>query len=105
MPCKLILSTIPGHLTHFGMTLELMGTCLARKEIEIVSTVADAKAAIADFGREVHQAHPDKSFYISVRIAKGFRAPNGFNAANQKNELGEKAYLKMEEPTPCPATA
>lgn len=105
MPCTITLSTIPGHKTHFGITIDLFGKSLDRKTIEVVSTVNDIRSAIADFGRAVHEAHPNESFYISVSIAKGSRKPNGYDAADKNDGLGERAYLKMEETEPCPATS
>lgn len=105
MPCTIILKTIPGHRTPVGICLDVMGKSLDRKTIEVVSTVNDIRSAIADFGRTVHAVHPNESFYISVSIAKGSRKPNGYDAADKNDGLGERAYLKMEETTPCPATS
>ncbi|MDD2878343.1 MAG: hypothetical protein PHT60_13975 [Acidiphilium sp.] len=104
MPCTITLSAIPGRKTHFGMTLALTGKSLDRKTIEVVSTVNDIRSAVADFGRAVHEAHPEESFYVSVSIAKGCRKPNGYDAADKNDGLGERTYLKMEETAPCPAT-
>ena len=105
MPCTITLSTIPGRKTPFGMTLALMGKSLDRKTIEVVGTVNDIKSAVADFGKSVHQTHPDESFYISVSIAKGCRKPNGYDAAQKRHELGQETYMKMEELERCPATS
>jgi murein tripeptide amidase MpaA len=104
MPCTITLSTIPGRKTPFGMTLALMGKSLDRKTIEVVSTVNDIKSAVADFGKSVHQAHPNESFYISVSIAKGCRKPNGYDAATKNDGLGQATYMKMGEPERCTAT-
>jgi len=103
MACTITLSTILGWTTDHGIILELMGTCLARKTITVVSTVNDIRAAVADFGKEVHAANPEASFYVSVSIAKGSRKPNGYDAANNAKALRQQTYMKPEETRPCPA--
>ena len=51
------------------------------------ATKPDIKAAVARFGAKVRAAHPDASFYVSVRLARGHRKPNGYDAAASRMRL------------------
>lgn len=106
MPPTITLSTVPGKLTrergYTSKTVELFGPSLATETIGAVSTVPDTKAAVARFGAKVRAAHPDASFYISVRLAKGNRKPNGFDAAANRNGFGQDDFLHVEDRRPQP---
>lgn len=100
MPVTVTLSTVPGTLTrergYTSKTIELFGPSLATETTGAVSTVPDIKAAVACFGAKVRAAHPNASFYISVRLAKGNRKPNGFDAAANRNGFGQDEFLHVE---------
>jgi len=70
--------------------------------------VPDIKAAVARFGAKVRAEHPEASFYVSVRLAKGSRKPNGYDAASNRNGFGQDDFLRVEDkrtkpPTPADA--
>ena len=74
-----------------------------RQERAAVSTVPDIKAAVARFGAKVRAAHPDASFYVSVRLAKGHRKPNGYDAAARRNGFGQDDFMRVEDRRTQPA--
>ena len=106
MPVTVTLSTVPGKLTrergYTSKTIELFGPSLATQTIGAVSTVPDIKAAVARFGDRVRAEHPDASFYISVRLAKGHRKPNGYDAASKHNGFGQDDFMHVEDKRPQP---
>ena len=101
MPVTVTLSTVPGKLTredgYTSKTVELFGPSLAAETLTAVSTVPDIKAAVARFGAKVRAAHPDASFYVSVRLARGHRKPNGYDAAASRNGFGQDDFMHVED--------
>ena len=101
MPVTITLSTMPGTLTrergYTSKTIELFGPSLGAVTLGSVSTVADIKAAVARFGARMRAEHPDASFYISVRLAKGCRKPNGYDVASNRNGFGQDDFLHVED--------
>lgn len=108
MAATVTLSTVPGTLTrergYTSKTVELFGPSLATEAGIAVSTVPDIAAAVARFGARVRVEHPDASFYILVRLAKGHRKPNGFDVASKHNGFGQDDFLHVEEGRTKPAT-
>ncbi len=90
---------LPGHheqqpgYASTATVIEIMGTCLGRTRAE-AKTLDQIRALIKAFGEGVAAEHPDKSFMVSVGVAKGSRKPAGFNAANKRDGLGELAWMK-----------
>ena len=109
MPVTITLSTVPGKLTredsYTSKTVELFGPSLAAETLTAVSTVPDIKVAVALFGAEVRAVHPDASFYVSVRLAKGHRKPNGYDAAARCNGFGQDDFMRVEDRRTQPAKA
>ena len=114
MPVTLTLSTVPGKLTRedrcTSKTIELFGPSLGSETLTAICTVPDIKAAVARFGARVRVEHPDASFHVSVRLAKGCRKPNGYDAAGSRNGFGQDDFLHVEDrrtrppkPTATPA--
>ena len=101
MPVTITLATVPGKLTRedstTSKTVELFGPSLAAQTLTAVSTVPDIKAAVARFGAKVRAAHPDASLYVLVRLAKGHRKPNGYDAAASRNGFGQDDFLHVED--------
>ncbi len=113
-PITITLSTIPGTLTrergYTSKTIELFGPSLGTVTLSSLSTVADIKAAVALFGTRMRVGHPDASFTISVRLARGNRKPNGYDAASNGNGFGQDDFLHVEDgraraTTPAPTLA
>ncbi len=100
MPVTITLSTMPGKLIredrYTSKTVELFGKSLASETLNAVSTVPDIKAAVARFGAKVRAGHPEASFYVSVRLAKGNRKPNGYDAASNRNGFGQDDFLHVD---------
>ena len=109
MPVTTTLSTVPGKLTredgYTSKTVELFGPSLAAETLTAVSTVPDIKAAVARFGAKVRAAHPDASFYVSVRLARGHRKPNGYDDAARRNGFGQDDFMQVEDRRTQPAKA
>ena len=101
MPVTITLSTVPGKLTredgYTSKTVELFGPSLAAETLTAVSTVSDIKAAVGRFGAKVRAAHPDASFYVLVRLARGHRKPNGYDAAASRNGFGQDDFMHVED--------
>ena len=101
MPVTVTLATVPGKLTredsYTSKTIELFGPSLAAETLTAVSTVPDIKAAVGRFGAKVRAAHPDASFYVSVRLARGQRKPNGYDAAACRNGFGQDDFMHVED--------
>ena len=101
MPVTITLSTVPGKLTrergYTSKAIELFGRSLATEVGIAASTVPDIAAAVARFGGRVRAEHPDASFYILVRLAKGHRKPNGYDAASKHNGFGQDDFLHVED--------
>lgn len=101
MPVTITLSTVPGKLTrergYVAKTIELYSPSLATEQITTISMVADIRAAVARFGTKVQAEHPDASFYVSVRLAKGHRNPNGYDAASRGNGLGQEEFMHVTD--------
>ena len=101
MPVTITLSTVPGKLTredsYTSKTIELFDPSLATETLTGVSTVSNIKAAVARFGARVRAAHPDASFYVLVRLARGHRKPNGYDAAASRNGFGQDDFLHVED--------
>ena len=60
-----------------------------------MSNVAEIKAAVARFGAKIRAEHPQASFYVSVRLGKGSRKPNGYDAASHGNGLGPEDFIRV----------
>jgi len=101
MSVTITLSTLPGKLTrergYTTKTIELFGPSLATETVPAVGNVAQIKEAVARFGAKVRADHPDESFYVSVRLQKGARKPNGYDAASSRNGFGQDDFLHVEE--------
>lgn len=101
MSVTITLSTVPGKLTRedgtTSKTVELFGSSLAAETLTGISTVPDIKAAVARFDTKVRAAHPDASFYVLVRLTKGHRKPNGYDAAASRNGFGQDDVLHVED--------
>ena len=101
MPVTITLSTVPGKLTrergYITKTIELFGPSLATETVPAVGNVAQIKQAVARFGAKVRADHPNESFYVSVRLQKGARKPNGYDAASSRNGFGQDDFLHVEE--------
>ncbi|MDQ2803577.1 MAG: hypothetical protein M3Y41_13200 [Pseudomonadota bacterium] len=108
MPVTITLSTMPGKLTRkdrcTAKTVELFGKSLASETLDAVSSVPDIRAAVARFGAGVRAGHPGASFYVSVRLAKGSRKPNGYDAASNLNGFGQDDFLHVEDKRTKPLT-
>jgi len=93
------LTAIPAHHEQvpdrsYKMTvMELLGTCFGRGRIE-AKNVAEIAVLVKTFGDGVARQHPEISFMVSVSVVKGSRKPNGFDAANNCNGLGQEAWMK-----------
>lgn len=109
MPITVTLSTVPGKLTredgYTTKTIELFGRSLANEIIIAISTVPDIAAAVARFGTQVRADHPDASFLVLVRLAKGHRKPSGFDTASKHNGFGQDDFMHVEDRRPQPAQA
>jgi hypothetical protein len=101
MPVTVTLSTIPGTKTRedYGVTktMSLLAPSLSSETLTAISTVADIRAAVARFGARVRAEHPGASFYVSVRLAKGNRKPNGYDAASRGNGLGQEDFMHVTD--------
>ncbi len=101
MPVTITLSTVPGKLTrergYIAKTIELFGPSLATETVPAVGNVAQIKEAVVRFGAKVRADHPNESFYVSVRLQKGARKPNGYDAASSRNGFGQDDFLHVEE--------
>jgi hypothetical protein len=93
------LRALPGHheqepgYASMATVIEVLGTCLGQTRAE-AKTLDQVRALVKTFGGGVAAEHPDKSFMVSVGVAKGSRKPTGFDAANQRDGLGELAWMK-----------
>jgi len=101
MPVIVTLATVPGHRTleDYGTskTISVMGDSLGHERLPSVSNVAEIRAAVARFGAKVRAAHPEASFYVSVRLATGQRKPNGYDAACRGNGLGQEDFMRVTD--------
>ena len=63
--------------------------------------------AVAAFGKQIKADHPTDSFGIAVIVTRGHRKPNGFDAANQRDEFGQDAWIEERDRDgkPLPAAA
>ncbi len=93
------MTALPGHheqqpgCAYTATVIEIMGTCLGRTRAE-AKALDQVRALVKTFGEGVAAQHPDKSFMVSVGVAKGSRKPAGFDEANKRNGLGEQAWMK-----------
>jgi len=101
MPVIVTLATVPGHKTledhGTSKTISVMGDSLGHERLPSVSNVAEIRAAVARFGAKVRAAHPEASFYVSVRLATGQRKPNGYDAACRANGLGQEDFMRVTD--------
>lgn len=103
------LSALPGHHEHAPDTaytttvVEILGDRLGDARVEI-KNLTDIRAAVQTFGTRVAAMHLDRSFIISVGVAKGCRKPNGFDAANRDGGLGQRQWMRTvtKERPPAP---
>ena len=107
MTVTVILSTVPGTKTRddYGTssTISIMGDSLGREILPGTKTVAEIRAAVARFAAKIRAEHPDASFYVSVRLARGDRKPNGYDAASRRNGLGQKNFMHLVDQRTAPA--
>ena len=107
MPVTVTLSTAPATATRerFGttMSLDLFGPSLGTETLPAVSSVAEIKAAVARFGARVRAEHPEASFYVSVRLARGQRKPNGYDASSRGNGFGQEDFIRVTDQRAEPA--
>ena len=95
----LSLTASPGHhektpgSPYIASVFQVFGTVLGRTRVEAKSLDA-IRTAVAAFGAEVAAQHPGRSFTVLVSAAKGSRKPNGFDAANRGNGLGQEAWMQ-----------
>lgn len=93
------LSAVPGRHehtpgdAHTTTVVEILGERLGDERAEIRNLV-DIRAAVQRFGMRVDAAHPNRSFMVSVGITRGCRKPNGFDAANHGNGLGQQQWMQ-----------
>ena len=59
--------------------------------------MAEIRTAVARFGARIRAGHPEASFYVSVRLAKGQRKPNGYDAASRRNGLGQENFMHVTD--------
>lgn len=100
MPVTIKLTTMPGtkeqgpHYTT--RTFDLFGPSLGLEQITVQRTDQVA-AAVRAFGERVRAEHPDASFTILLRVAKGQRKPPGYDAAEKAGAFGEDAFMQVVE--------
>lgn len=93
------LTALPGHheqtsgRAYKSTVIELLGSCLGRSRVE-GKNVTEIASLVRTFGDGVARQHPEVSFMVSVSVAKGSRKPNGFDAANSRNGLGQETWMK-----------
>lgn len=93
------MTAIPGHderepgRPYMMTVIELLGTCLGRGRAE-AKNLDQIRALVKTFGEGVAIQHPDRSFMVSVSVAKGSRMPRGFDAANSRNGLGQETWMQ-----------
>ena len=101
MAVTITLFTLPGRLTRArGYTLktvEMFGESLDSDTLTAIASVADIRAAVARFGKKVRASHPEASFYVSVRLARGHRKPKGYDDATRSNGFGQDDFLHTED--------
>ena len=101
MPVTVTLTTVPGHKTleDYGtsQTISIMGASLGHETLPALANVAEIRTAIARFGDRIRAGHPEASFYVSVRLAKGQRKPNGYDAASRRNGLGQENFMHVTD--------
>ncbi len=101
MAITVTLSTVPGALSRedhcISKTISLFGPSLGTETLAALTTVADIKAAVARFGARIRAEHPEASFWVSVRLAKGNRKPNGYDAASRGNGLGQEDFMHVTD--------
>lgn len=83
---------VPGRSYQMSV-IELLGACFGRGRIE-AKNVAEIAVLVKTFGEGVARQHPEVSFMVSVSVVKGSRKPNGFDAANSRNGLGQETWMK-----------
>ena len=60
----------------------------------LVTNLGAITTIVKSFGEGVAIKHPGKSFYIFVSVKKGSRKPNGFDAMNSNDALGQAAWMQ-----------
>ena len=100
MPTSITLTTVPGTLEqgrgYVMQSIDLFGPSLDTERIAVQRT-ADIAPAVRRFGERVRALHPDASFKVLLRIAKGERKPSGYDAAQKTGAFGQDAYMRMTE--------
>ena len=100
MPTPITLTTVPGTLEqgrgYVMKTVDLFGPSLDTDRITVQRT-ADIAPAVRRFGERVRAVHPDASFKVLLRIAKGERKPSGYDAAQKTGAFGQDAFMRMTE--------
>jgi hypothetical protein len=101
MPVTVTLTTVPGHKTleDYGtsQTISIMGSSLGHETLPALANVAEIRTAVARFGARIRFGHPEASFYVSVRLAKGQRKPNGYDVASRRNGLGQENFMHVSD--------
>ncbi len=101
MTVSVTLSTVPGTLSRedYGTSkaINLFEPSLGTETLPAVANVPEIRAAVARFGTKVRAEYPEASFYISVRLAKGNRKPNGYDSACRGNGLGQEDFMHVTD--------
>ena len=100
MPVTIKLTTMPAtkeqHRGYMTTTINLFGPSLGLEQVTVQRTDQVA-AAVRAFGERVRAEHPDASFKILLRVAKGQRKPPGFDAAAKVGAFGTDAFMHIVE--------
>lgn len=98
MPATCNLSALPGHIEEYdggrSKVIELLGCELGREAVA-VSTVAELRAGVQDFGARLQAVHPDASFVVTISIRAEQRKPNGYDQAWLSNGFGQDNFLRV----------
>lgn len=100
MPVTIKLTTMPGTKErargYMTSTVDLFGPSLGLEQVTVQRTDQVATAVRA-FGERVRAEHPDASFKIRLRVAKGQRKPPGYDAAEKAGAFGTDAFMHVVE--------
>lgn len=101
MPVNVTLSTMSGKVVrgdrYSSKVLEITGESLLREDIPGLSNVEEIKAAVGKFGKRVRELHPEASFQVIIRLAKGCRKPRGYDLASNGNGFGQENFMHVED--------
>lgn len=100
MPATIVLTALPAkYLRGEGDTAATLLIMPFGKKLGLAvfsaATLPDVMEGVAHFADAVHRQLPDYSFYVSVRIRRGDRAPAGFRKACRENLLCQDAHARV----------